>query len=226
MLDQFLSRPLLNNNIDITSVIIGFSLAAALSFIISLIYQRLNRGRENLHFMMQSLVVLSITIAAAMMIVGNELARAFGLVGAVSVIRFRTAVQNYRDMAFVFIAIVVGMACGLQFYFLAGIVGLSTGGLLFFLGIIGYGSTGVTFKNYILRINFANNGMTREDLEKGLSSTVLSFHFNGMKTNNRRSWYEYKIQVRNQSMIDNLVNTMKQKFPGKKVIIRIFPEKK
>jgi uncharacterized membrane protein YhiD involved in acid resistance len=221
MLDQLLSKPLLNNNIDIISIIMGFSLAAALGFILSIIYKRLNRGRENLHFMMQSLIVLSITIAAAMMIVGNELARAFGLVGAVSVIRFRTAVQNYRDMAFVFIAIVVGMACGLQFYFLASIVGLFTGGLLFLLGIIGYGSTGITYKNCVLRINFTNNGLTREDIERELRATIISFHFQGMKTNVKKSWYEYRIQVKNKKMIDNLIDTMKQNYSENDIVIRI-----
>lgn len=223
---QIFSKPLLNENIDIYSIMIGFTLAAVLSFFVSLIYKRLNRGRENIHFMMQSLIVLSITIAAAMMIVGNELARAFGLVGAVSVIRFRTAVQNYRDMAFVFIAIVIGMACGLRFYLLAGIVGVSTGGLLFLFGIIGFGSKGITFKHYIVRINFKKNGITRQDMEKELDSTVLSFSFISMKTNDRRSWLEYKIQVKDQSNIDDLIRNLTEKYSESKVVVRVFLVKK
>ncbi|MBN2531911.1 MAG: DUF4956 domain-containing protein [Spirochaetales bacterium] len=219
-ISQTLSGPLLNENINIFSILIGFTLAAILSFFISLIYKRLNRGRENIHFMMQSLIVLSMTIAAAMMIVGNELARAFGLVGAVSVIRFRTAVQNYRDMAFVFIAIVIGMACGLQFYILAGIIGMSTGILLLILGVIGFGKE-ITHKHYLLRINFSKNGITRQNLEKELASTVSSFQFTGMKTNDRRSWMEYRIQVRNQGNIDNLITNLTEKYAENKVVVRI-----
>ncbi|MBN2441501.1 MAG: DUF4956 domain-containing protein [Spirochaetales bacterium] len=201
-------------------------LASILSFLISLIYQRLNRGRENLHLMMQSLIILSVTIAAAMMIVGNELARAFGLVGAVSVIRFRTAVQNYRDMAFVFIAIVIGMACGLQFYLLSIIVGGFTGGLLFILGISGYGHHGVIYKNYIMSITLTNNNIKRQDIEKVISSLPDSWYFIGMKTNNKKSSFEYQIQVKNQAVIDTLISTLTKKYQENNVVISIFLAKK
>lgn len=217
---HFFSKPLLNENINLFYSFIGFILAAALSFGISLIYKRLNRGRENIHFMMQSLIVLSMTIAAAMMIVGNELARAFGLVGAVSVIRFRTAVQNYRDMAFVFIAIVIGMACGLGFYLLACIIGVSTGVLLFVLGVFGFGKE-ITHKHYLVRVSFGKNSLTRQDMEKELTAAVFSFQFTGMKTNDRRSWIEYRIQVLDQSKIDKLVKNLTEKYSENKVVVRI-----
>jgi hypothetical protein len=50
------------------------------------------------------------------MLIGDNLARSFGLVGAVSIIRFRVAVKPPMDMAFIFLIIVLGMACGLGFY--------------------------------------------------------------------------------------------------------------
>ena len=100
-------------------VIAGLLIALVLSWLIALVYKRVNRDREELYVMMHTLVLLAVTIAAAMMIIGNNLARAFGLVGAVSIIRFRTAVKNSKDMAFVFLAIVIGMACGLGFRLLA-----------------------------------------------------------------------------------------------------------
>jgi uncharacterized membrane protein YhiD involved in acid resistance len=50
--------------------------------------------------------------AFVMMIIGNNIARAFSLVGALSIIRFRTAVKNTRDTAFVFLSLAIGMAVG------------------------------------------------------------------------------------------------------------------
>lgn len=59
-----------------------------------------------------TLVLLSILIAMVTQVIGNELARAFGLVGALSIVRFRTVVEDTRDTAFVIFAVVVGMAAG------------------------------------------------------------------------------------------------------------------
>jgi uncharacterized membrane protein YhiD involved in acid resistance len=54
-----------------------------------------------------------------MLIIGSNIARAFTLVGALSIVRFRHAVKEPRDIGFVFIAMAVGMACGTRFYSLA-----------------------------------------------------------------------------------------------------------
>ena len=50
--------------------------------------------------------------ALVIMVIGNNLARAFGLVGALSIIRFRTAIKDTQDIVFIFFALAVGMAAG------------------------------------------------------------------------------------------------------------------
>src|SRR6185295_13041366 len=59
-----------------------------------------------------TLVLLSILIATVTQVVGESPARAFSLVGALSIIRFRTVVQDTQDTAFVIFAVVMGMAAG------------------------------------------------------------------------------------------------------------------
>lgn len=59
-----------------------------------------------------TLIILCMLISVVMVIIGDSIARAFSLVGALSIIRFRTAVQDPRDIAFVFYALAVGMAVG------------------------------------------------------------------------------------------------------------------
>ena len=54
-----------------------------------------------------------------MVIIGSEIARAFALVGAMSIIRFRNPVKDPRDVAFLFVTIAIGMACGVGFYMYA-----------------------------------------------------------------------------------------------------------
>ncbi len=59
-----------------------------------------------------TLVLLGVLVAMVMVVIGNNLARAFGLVGALGIVRFRTVVDDARDTAFVMAAVALGMACG------------------------------------------------------------------------------------------------------------------
>jgi hypothetical protein len=62
--------------------------------------------------LVSTLVLLAVLIAMVTVVIGNSVARAFGLVGALSIVRFRTVVDDTRDTAFVIFAVVVGMAVG------------------------------------------------------------------------------------------------------------------
>ena len=65
---------------------------------------------------MHTLVICGMVIAAVMIIIGSNIARAFSLVGALSIIRFRNAVKDPRDVAYIFLSMAIGMACGTGFY--------------------------------------------------------------------------------------------------------------
>jgi hypothetical protein len=59
-----------------------------------------------------TLVLLAVLIAMVTLVIGDNIARAFSLAGALAIIRFRTVVEDTRDTAFVIFAVVVGMAIG------------------------------------------------------------------------------------------------------------------
>jgi uncharacterized membrane protein YhiD involved in acid resistance len=69
--------------------------------------------------------------SVVILVIGNNLATAFGLVGAMSIIRFRTAVRDVQDIVFIFFALSIGMATGVGLYSVA-----ITGTLLISLAII------------------------------------------------------------------------------------------
>jgi hypothetical protein len=62
-----------------------------------------------------TLVLLSVLICVLTLVIGNSAARAFTLVGALAIVRFRTVVEDTRDTAFVIFAVASGMACGAGF---------------------------------------------------------------------------------------------------------------
>jgi len=95
--------------------------------------------------------------ALVIMVIGNNLARAFGLVGAMSIIRFRAAVKDTRDIAFVFFALAAGMAGGAGNH----VIGL-VGGLMVILVIIALYLTNfgvITRKELLLKFRL----ITEED---------------------------------------------------------------
>jgi uncharacterized membrane protein YhiD involved in acid resistance len=88
-------------------------LALAAGFVVAGVYVLgVGRRREDSTTLPTTLVLLTVVIAVVTLVIGESIARAFGLVGALSIVRFRTVVEDTRDTAFVIFAVVVGMAVG------------------------------------------------------------------------------------------------------------------
>lgn len=68
-----------------------------------------------------SLITLTVLTATVMTVIGNNIALSLGMVGALSIVRFRTAIKDSRDTTYIFWAIIVGICCGVGDYFVAGV---------------------------------------------------------------------------------------------------------
>ena len=115
---------LLSNFNDLTplsfvQVITAIILSILYSFIIAKVYLLVHRGYSYSKSYLHTMIMVSVTVALIMVIIGSEIARAFALVGAMSIIRFRNPVKDPRDVAFLFVTIAIGMACGVGFYMYA-----------------------------------------------------------------------------------------------------------
>lgn len=87
--------------------------AAALGLVVTLVYLGSQRRSVGEVFPLAStLILLTVLVAMTTLVIGNSFARAFSLVGVLSIVRFRTIVEDTRDTAFVIFAVVVGMASG------------------------------------------------------------------------------------------------------------------
>lgn len=107
--------------LDEYNIVLALLLSTALTFVIAKAYIYTHAGYSYSKTFVQSIVLVGITVALIMVIIGSDIARAFALVGAMSIVRFRTPVKDSRDLVFIFSAIAVGMACGVQFYMYATI---------------------------------------------------------------------------------------------------------
>jgi hypothetical protein len=99
-------------------------MALVLGGVVAGIYRWARRGEAVTPTFLTTLVLLSAVIAMATQVIGDNVARAFSLVGALSVVRFRTVVKDTQDTAFVILAVVVGMASGAN-HLVVALVGLS-----------------------------------------------------------------------------------------------------
>ncbi|MGJ8662813.1 MAG: DUF4956 domain-containing protein [Marinicella sp.] len=106
-------------NSSIIEVMLNSMVAFILSLIIAFTYKKTHQGLSYSQSFVLTLIFLTIIIGFVMMVIGNSLTRAFALVGALSIIRFRTVVKDTKDTAYVFMALAVGMAAGTANYFIA-----------------------------------------------------------------------------------------------------------
>lgn len=106
-------------NLSAIEIILALVLPFILSFVIVAVYRRQNADdRINVAFI-KSLFLFSCLSSVMTLIIGTNIARAFGLVGALSIIRFRTAIKSPIDTIYLFWALAVGMACGVGYYLAA-----------------------------------------------------------------------------------------------------------
>ncbi len=103
-------------NLDLMQIFQSLMLALILGVTVALVYRISVSSKVISPAMLSSLVILSIIGAMVMMVIGNNIARAFSLVGALAIIRFRTRLRSPWDITFVFFSLAVGIACGVFAY--------------------------------------------------------------------------------------------------------------
>lgn len=112
---SFLTKALVDGQaLDPFEVLTRLLAALLCGWLVAVIYKRTTRGAASAASLPTTLVLLAVLIAMVTQVIGDNVARAFSLVGALSIVRFRTVVRDTRDTAFVIFAVVVGMAIGSQ----------------------------------------------------------------------------------------------------------------
>jgi uncharacterized membrane protein YhiD involved in acid resistance len=96
------------------------------------------------------MIIMGVTVSVIMLVIGSNIARAFTLVGALSIIRFRNPVKDSRDVAFIFLTMAIGMAVGTGFYLTALIFTIVISFIVYFLSRFGIGAT--TSREVLLKL--------------------------------------------------------------------------
>ena len=100
-------------------IVTRIGVSALLGGVIFASYYLSHRGTIYSRKFNVSLVVLAVLTGTVMVVIGNNIALSLGMVGALSIVRFRTAVKDSRDTLYIFWAIIVGICCGVASFFVA-----------------------------------------------------------------------------------------------------------
>ena len=132
-LDQLFSQ---TSELSLQDITINIIMAAVLGFVIFLSYALSHRGTIYSRKFNASLVMLTVLTGTVMTVIGNNIALSLGMVGALSIVRFRTAVKDSRDTVYIFWTVIAGICCGVGDYMVAAIGSAVTFFVILVLGCI------------------------------------------------------------------------------------------
>ena len=146
---------------SLNAMVLSLLMAFVLGQLIAWVYRRTHVGLSYSRSFTQSLVLINMVVATVMFVIGNSIVTAFGLIGALAIIRFRNVLKDTRDTVFVFFTLVLGMAIGSQRYMTAmvGTVALLLAAA--YLQYVAFGSCGMFHGHLSFRVE--GDG-TRSDL--------------------------------------------------------------
>lgn len=106
---------------DVIQILLNLLAATFYGVMTALVYRRTHHGLSYSQGFVVSMLLVSVVACGAIMVIGSSIARAFGLVGALSIIRYRTVVKDTRDASFIFLALVGGFAAGTGNFLIGGL---------------------------------------------------------------------------------------------------------
>lgn len=110
-----------SGTLSIEDIVLHIIVAALISIAVYISYWYTHTGTAYSRKFNVSLVTLTILTGTVMTVIGNNIALSLGMVGALSIVRFRTAIKDSRDTTYIFWAIIVGICCGVGDYTVAAV---------------------------------------------------------------------------------------------------------
>ena len=143
------------NTIDVNLFILNLVVATILSLLLSQFYIRFGNADANRQKFSSNFIPLALTTVLIITIIKSSIALSLGLVGALSIVRFRAAIKDPEELIYLFLVIAIGLATGANYPILATIAVLLILTLLFFNYKIQNRS--IYTKENILYVNIASD---------------------------------------------------------------------
>ena len=210
-----------NIQIDLPNFVLSLVCAAVLSFLVQLFYIRYSSTLSNRKEFSKNFVILGVTTCIVIMIVKSSLALSLGLVGALSIVRFRAAIKEPEELVYLFLIIAIGLGCG------ANQLIITVTGIFFSLVIIMFYSgylksskknldekinAGIIIEGNISDIQINNLVIEIKKISKELK-------FISMSRSNESTTINVDLKPKKFENLTLLSGKIKKRFPNSKVIL-------
>jgi hypothetical protein len=187
------------------TILLSLLLAFVLGQVLAWVYYLTHSGLSYSRSYVQALILITVVIAMVMAVIGNNIITAVGLMGALAIVRFRNVMKDTRDIAFIFCALVVGMAAGSQRYLTAiiGTVVLSLIAIYLFCTDFGSHEPHNGFLRFSLRGSLGPEHPVPGVLRRFCGNfTLISVQDGGFGS---PAEYAYQVMIRNTTKNEELI---------------------
>jgi uncharacterized membrane protein YhiD involved in acid resistance len=191
------------------NVILSVFLAFLLGQILAWVYYFTHTGLSYSRSFVQSLVMVTVVVALIMAVIGNNITRAFGLMGAMSIVRFRNVIKDTRDMIFIFCGLAIGMAAGTQSYTIAlvGTAAISMTNIYLFVSKFGTHKPHNGFLRFTFPAHIDQNHPIIKSLKRFCSAvTLISVQDSGFGSADVE--YAYQLMIRNSDKNEQMLSEL------------------
>jgi uncharacterized membrane protein YhiD involved in acid resistance len=209
----------LSGTFTVADVALSMLLSFALCAIVGLVYRTTHVGISYSQSYVQTLVMMGMIVSVIMLVVGSNLARAFALVGALSIIRFRNAIKETRDVGFIFFAMAIGMATGTRFYSLAVVATFVIAGAVMIMQRFDWYKLDV--QNQIVKIQVPGDGDYTRHFDDVFARLTTQSQLVSLESIRGGALAElmWTVKLRKGSSPGDLVTALQRKANGQKVTV-------
>ncbi|TSC79476.1 MAG: hypothetical protein G01um101429_463 [Parcubacteria group bacterium Gr01-1014_29] len=198
---------LAETEVNAAVVIFNILFVLVLELIIAWVYKKTHRSFSYAQSFIFTMILMGLIATVIMMVIAENIVGAFALLGAFSLIRFRTIVKETRDIAFIFFALAIGVAGGTNNYIVAGIGTILISLIILFFDKINFGSAVRGGHLLLVVARFPFDPSTHETLR----NNTVTHHVINLKTlPNQLREYTIGIRLKNENLITTLVDTLRK----------------
>lgn len=179
-----------NTALSPAQILLSLTAAVLLALLMYFVYRKTFSGVVYSKNFNSTLVLIAVITTLAMLAIGSNLALSLGMVGSLSIIRFRTAIKEPRDIAFLFWAISIGLCCGANMYIIAVLGSVVITALLFAFKMDLYERSA-----YLLVVRSAAGAMPAEEMEALLKENTASYRVRMSNATGREEEVTYEISL-------------------------------
>jgi uncharacterized membrane protein YhiD involved in acid resistance len=209
----------LSGTFSVADIAVSLVLSFVLSAAIGWVYRSTHRNVSYSQSYVQTLVILGMLVSLIMLVVGSNLARAFALVGALSVVRFRNAIKETRDVGFIFLVMGIGMACGTRFYTLAAAAPVAI--CLVILVMLRFDWFRLNDQRQVVKVQVPPEGDNTAAIEDVLLRFTAEFELVSMESIRGGALTElmYTVQLRKGAAAVELIAALSDRTSGQRVTV-------